>query len=334
MFFSIRLRSGLPILFYFCFYCLTAQTEYRPGYVITKKQDTLFGALDYRSDAIMSKRCRLQKGVDIKDFSPEDIKGFRFEDGKYFVSRSIDGEQFFLQYLVKGKLDIFSLHENSSGKSIYYVQNDRGDFKALPYEESILDTDANRFFKETQIHKGILSLMTADAPVLRNQINKMNKPTQQRLIRLAKDYHKAVCDTESCIVFEEKKRKVKFALEYAVSWFNYSDYIVENYVADTPVLFQGVLAHISIPSMGDKWYVRTGFLVGKETAYTNTQWTDGTSLTNFKIPLQLEYIHYKGNIKPKLAYGVVLHENRMLSSFNAGFQYHFTEKLAVSLRLV
>ena len=95
MILSIRLKSSLPILFYFCFYCLTSQTEYRPGYVITKEQDTLFGALDYRSDAIMSKRCRLQKGVDFTDFSPEDISGFRFEQGKYFVSRSIDGEQLF-----------------------------------------------------------------------------------------------------------------------------------------------------------------------------------------------------------------------------------------------
>ncbi len=83
---SIFLVSFLLCMFPFGF--VAAQLDFRPGYTITNSNDTIKGVLLYK-DFNTSKICKFRKGMDdnTTDYSPSDIHAFRFDDGKYYISK-------------------------------------------------------------------------------------------------------------------------------------------------------------------------------------------------------------------------------------------------------
>lgn len=69
---------------------LTAQVNPQKGYIITHENDTIYGSIDYLTDAHNAKSCLFQKAGEnvYKSLSPADIKGYRLaDDGIYYVSR-------------------------------------------------------------------------------------------------------------------------------------------------------------------------------------------------------------------------------------------------------
>ena len=70
-----------------------AQTNPKPGYIVTNEGDTIRGMVDFRTNDIMSKRCDFQANGEgeFKTYVPGEIRSFRFEhNGKYFVSRRFE----------------------------------------------------------------------------------------------------------------------------------------------------------------------------------------------------------------------------------------------------
>ena len=71
-----------------------AQTNPKSGYVITNTGDTIRGIIDFRSNEKLSKQCMFwaNGGSESKTYKPGDIEGFRFDNGKYFVTRRLNVE--------------------------------------------------------------------------------------------------------------------------------------------------------------------------------------------------------------------------------------------------
>jgi len=66
-----------------------AQSNFKPGYLITNDNDTVYGFVDYRTDQMNAEMCRFRQANDDKTqiYSPEQINGYRFiEEGKFYVS--------------------------------------------------------------------------------------------------------------------------------------------------------------------------------------------------------------------------------------------------------
>ena len=85
---------------------LNGQTDFRPGYVIQNSGDTLFGKIDYRSDIIMNSKCKFKNNENIIiEYSPKDIFAYRIIDGKYYISKAINNNTYFLEFLIKGKVN-------------------------------------------------------------------------------------------------------------------------------------------------------------------------------------------------------------------------------------
>ena len=66
-----------------------AQTNPKPGYIITNAGDTVRGILDFRTNEMLSKKCEFWANGDSegRTYKPGDIEGFRFDhNGKYFVT--------------------------------------------------------------------------------------------------------------------------------------------------------------------------------------------------------------------------------------------------------
>lgn len=296
---------------------LNAQTDFRPGYIVKASGDTIFGQIDYRGDLLMSSVCRF-KGSDstIIEYSPFDIVGFRFIDSKYFISEKINEKKVFLEYLIKGKVNIYYMRDDNGDH--YFLDKEGLGLIELPYQEGIKYVDGKQVFFETKLHIGILNYYMQDAPEIQNQIQTIKKPGHQYLIQLAEDYHNAVCLDEKCIIYAKSIPFIKILPEITFGVTIYSNVEdLENKIYIQP----GLIGHLWMPRSSEKMYFRTGMLFSRLDY--------GTIKCNyFKIPCQLEYINPKGIFKPRIAYGFNFYIPGYYSvSLNVGGNLKLSEQL-------
>lgn len=109
----------------------SAQMNPKPGFIITNENDTIFGTIDYRSDAKNAYECLFQKEGEttFRSYSPKELKGYRFTDnGIYYVTRTfpVDGQnkEFFAEFLLKGGVSLFRHKENDT--DYYYMVDETG----------------------------------------------------------------------------------------------------------------------------------------------------------------------------------------------------------------
>jgi hypothetical protein len=274
---------------------LDAQTDFRPGYIINSVGDTLYGKIDYRSDLLMSTICKYQDvNNTIKEYAPNDIKGFRFIDSKYYVSKEINGTNFFLEYLIKGKVNIYYMRNNTGDH--YYIDKEGVKLAEIPYEEGLKYVDGKEVYFRTTKHIGVINYYMQDAPQFKSRIEDLKKPDHEYLIKLAEDYHNAVCEGEKCIIYEKKFPFLK--VNYEVIGGKIKSKNSGYYKNYSQV---GILANFWMPRANEKLYFRTGLLYSTLEADLET---DHAQKAYYKIPIQIEYVYPTGIIKPALAYGM------------------------------
>ena len=319
--------KGLIIPLFLCFSgTINAQQDFRPGYIITRDMDTLYGEIDYRGDILMSTTCRFKapETKKIKTYTPDDLFGFRFTDSKYYVAETLEtGERLFLQYLVNGKLSVF-YYRDKEGKDHYLINKMGLPLRELPYSEGIISRkDGNDLFKQSYFHMGLLKVYTRDAPEIQKEILRIKKPDSRNLIKLAEDYQKRVCNNKVCIIYEKKQPflSVSADLFYGITNFRflkgYSNAI-------------GTNIYFWMPRANDKIFLKTGI------AYEQIEWL-GSSIGIYKIPFQIMYVYSMKIIKPKAAIGANfvtsnINYEFIYSSLNldAGFNVELTNWLSLS----
>ena len=118
-----------------------AQTNPKPGYIITNDGDTVRGIIDFRTNEKLSKQCDFwaNGGSEGKIYKPGDIEGFRFDNGgKYFVTRRLalfgDPQLYFVEFMVQGKMNL------------YCVAYDRDEYFFFEREDGEMAQLTNRAF--------------------------------------------------------------------------------------------------------------------------------------------------------------------------------------------
>ena len=109
------------VLFTFFAPVTMAQTNPKPGYIITNDGDTIRGILDFRTNEKLSKQCEFwaNGGSESKTYKPGDIEGFRFDNnGKYFVTRRLNvsgtPQLYFAEFMVQGKMNLYCVADRKS----------------------------------------------------------------------------------------------------------------------------------------------------------------------------------------------------------------------------
>lgn len=320
---------GLSFVLFFLFCGLKAQTDYRPGYIITLSSDTIYGKIDYRGDYTMGNVCRFESNEGLKtEYAPGQIQAYRFIDSKYYVSKTVDNQTHFLEYLIKGKMNIYRFRDDIGYH--YYVEKDDLSLKEIPYIEEQKNVDGKEYLYSSTTHIGLLNYATKDAPQLQQFINKMRNPNHNNLIKVAKDYHNAVCeDGEKCIVFE-RSTTFKVQAEPFVGyyfWLRQQDDFEK--IGFTPgFFFGGAAIYASLPELNENWYFKTGVL------YSQTE-----DVNLFIIPMQLAYVYPKGRVRPTFSGGAncwIIKEFKVggfFPSYSVGFLTEFDRKTSFTFNL-
>lgn len=292
----MRLKNLLIVGILFSTAIVHAQTDFRQGYIIKTMGDTIYGFIDYRSDLLMGTLCRFKDNNNtIIEYSPYDISAFRFIDNKYFVSREINNRSVFLEFLIKGKVNIYYLRDDDGDH--YYIDKEGEKLLEIPYEEGIRYVDQGQRYYISKTHIGILNYYMQEAPQFKTRIQSMRKPEHINLIKLAKDYHNAVCKDEECTIFEKKHPFLKINIEGVAGTVNFEN--VDDFV-DKTYFRGGVLLHFWMPRSNEKLYFKTGLL------YSNVEEFDGKTTSSIKIPAHIGYLASKTYaIRPSFSIGLI-----------------------------
>ncbi len=333
------IKSVLSVIIISSGLIVQAQTDFRPGYIISFSGDTLFGDIDYRGDLLMGTACKLKmpNGETI-EYSPYDIAAFRFIDSKYFVSKEISGKRAFLEYLINGEVSIYYLRDNSGDH--YYIDKEDLGISELPYEEGTKEVDRKyltygpvdqiEVFYETTRHIGFLKLYMQDYPEIFEKVENLRKPDHAPLIKLAERYNKGICPDEQCLVYEKKLPLLKVAIEpyWGMYGFNgYYDYL-DNTLTDL-----GANIYLSMPRTNEK----LSFKFGIENMNTSSEYG---FFAIKKFPAQIQYLYPGHRFKPKASVGfnfwsAIIDSSRLdyahTLCFNAGFNLGITDKIALSV---
>lgn len=276
----MQLLRHILLVLVFSTSLLYARPDFRSGYIIDALGDTIVGKIDYQGDLLMGSVCIFEK-VDsvIKEYSPNDILAYRFTDGKYYVSREIESKKVFLEYLIKGKVNIYYLRDNAGDH--YFLDKEGLDLTEIPYESGTKYVNNREVYYETKTHLGILHYYMQDAPEFESKIQYIKEPNHQNLVDLAEEYHKVVCDGEKCIIYEKKQPFIKVNIEVVSGILKFTN---SNNISNKVYFQNGVLAHFWMPRTNEKVYFKTGFL------YSNIQYTTDPGDSYTKVPLHIGYM--------------------------------------------
>jgi hypothetical protein len=281
---------------------LNGQSDFRTGYVITNFGDTIFGNIDYRGDKFMGRKCSFltEKNV-VLEYTPYDISAFRFQDSKYFVSKELDGKLVFMEYLIKGIVNVYYLR--SSEGDNFYVERNGEPLSLLPFEEGIRYKDKKYEFYETKKHIGFLIYYMSDAPQIKKEIERIKKPDHLNLIKLAEDYHNAVCFDEECVIYERTTPFLKLSVEPYWELKRYSNNFI-NYFSESdigPITSNfnelGLNLRFWMPRYNEKIFFLTGMSYSENTLYKSNS-------EILKFPIQVQYLYPADRIKPIGSFGI------------------------------
>jgi hypothetical protein len=211
-------------------------SEFRTGYVILLNGDTLRGMIDYRNEISMSKRCRFIAGNTSTEtfYKPDELKAFRFDNGKFYISKGITTgnnqmKKLFLEYLIKGKVNIYYFKDLNGNH--YLIDKEGSALVELPEDVNIKKGENGySYVNDSKKYMGILLFYMSDAPEMRTEITETKELTHSSLIKLAKDYNKAICGDNSCLIYEKKISNVQYKLELIAGFQNIGKYVTSVFV--------------------------------------------------------------------------------------------------------
>jgi hypothetical protein len=300
---------------------INAQTEFKPGYMISLQMDTIYGEIYNNNYYFNSQQCEFRKNPGEKPtlYKPGELFGYRFSDGKYYIAKSNElfNPPIFLEYLIDGKLDIF-FYQSSDRKNHYYAETDSIPMRELIFSEETTNVDGKNYLLTNKRYINLLKFYTSDCPELREALDKLNKPEHKNMINIATQYNEMVCTNGQCVVFEKKIPRKK---------------IIE---------FNGGMAYLTpyFLSEGDqKYYPNYGFTLlfqqaqQRENLYLGIGLRfNNTELDDFpkqQIPLAICYINTKQGFSPSFGYEFNLNAF-VLHAFKGGIRYQ-KKNLALSL---
>ena len=201
-----------------------AQTNPKPGYVITNNGDTIRGVIDFRTNEKLSKQCDFWANGESegKTYQPGDIEGFRFDNnGKYFVTRRLnvygEPELYFAEFMVQGKMNLYCVADKYV--EYFFFEREDGEMERLANRSLISSStiqEAKDHQQEAKLQYGKVRILLKDSQTAVDDMNDMDM-SRRKLISVVRDYHNDVCtDGSSCIVYEYKEESDRVKAHFKV----------------------------------------------------------------------------------------------------------------------
>jgi hypothetical protein len=313
------LQKSIPVfLLLFSISETAGQTDFQPGYIITIENDTIIGLIDYRGDIRNSKKCSFKPDENSQsiEYNPFEIKGFRFVNGKFYLSRSVlienSQDSIFAEYLVNGITDLF--YYRNLDQDHYLLEKNDGEIFELTNEKIYgYDDDRNtRYIRNSNKYIGLLKVAFSDCVELYPEVDK-TELNHKSLIDVTKNYHDYVCKDQECIIYEKLLPviKIKFApvINLNLSSIKIGDdsfYSLFNFNKSVSISAGGIL-NISLPRLNNKLSTQIEVLTGENYFYGFLKYDEIPRIYYYDFHIRsvylnglisLKYTYPKGKIRP------------------------------------
>jgi hypothetical protein len=195
---------------------VVAQSDFREGYVVLAKGDTLQGLVNYRSGILSGNTCAFKQTEQATEvnYTPHEVVSYGFLNDKNYQSKYLDhadtlaAEQVFMEELLRGTISVYNY------KGTFFVQkkHDPKVYKLYYTHESYYkygngeDPAANNgtlAVRRVNHHVVVLNTLMQDCYKLLPKIENVYL-RQKSLVALVQEYNRCAGDTEQ-VVFKESK---------------------------------------------------------------------------------------------------------------------------------
>jgi hypothetical protein len=298
---------------------LFGQSDFQPGYIITNASDTLYGLIDNRSELRNMRVCHFKQTEtsDPVEYLPGTIQGYRFNTGKFFISKSLNTKNVkdtvFVEFLLNGIVNLY--YYKNLDFNAYYIEEAGKELVELESQLVPVRINETDYLIQDKRYIGLLTLALYDCKEIQKEITE-TRLSHKNLISLTKKYHDYVCTDEVCLIYEKKLPVLQVDVNPFVgmttSTIEYH-YISQKHIKLRPSFGAafGLGFNFRLPRMNDRFSVQTNFAFQDQYFY-------GSS--SVEIPQKYEYLHInylrlltslalkytypKGKIKPLLLAGV------------------------------
>ncbi len=304
----------------------TAQKDFRKGYIIGLDNDTVAGYIDYRGDIRNAKMCIFKKNPadNPQTFLPFDIKAYRFEDGKFYVSKYVpenNQEQkkgVFTEYLVDGIINLYYYRDIYGDH--YLLEKENGDLFELTNEKRIIYKDGTKYIKDFKEYIGVLKAALRDCPTIFPEIERAEF-NDKSLIKITEDYHNQVCEDGKCIVYRKQLPVIHFSpglyAGYQLTFLRFTESGNKFFslldVSPGQAVTPGINVYISLPKVNEKIslllsvaYLNTSFYSNKTfpPIYSTTSYYEvNLNYTALITSGLFTYSYPFGKIRPEFSLG-------------------------------
>ena len=205
-----------------------AQDNYKQGYIITNEMDTIYGWIDYRTDAMNALGCKFKTDKQIKEqtYQPGSIFGYRLiNEGKFYISKNITinnvSQMVFVEFLVQGIMNLYFFVDSrdfSSTPEYYIFEDETGNMTVVTKkpDQYVINENGITHRKVDNAYKGVIRYLFQNSDAAMQNIEQLQF-TQQSIIDITKDYHRQICTTgEDCIVFTGTPDKNYYLFKFSV----------------------------------------------------------------------------------------------------------------------
>ena len=216
----VRKFTSVILFLLFCFVSVYGQSKWKPGVVFQQNGDTLSGLIEENSMVVHHRYCffKYDTGRVIIKYTPDQITGYKFADGNFFISRPVKFKDeevlMFLQFMVKGKANLYFYRGESDR---YFIEKDSQLVELQNSMKEVVFHDRT-LVKEGKEYVGTLAILMQDAGMY-DEIQKTSLDDKS-LINIAREYHKKICPDETCIIYE--KQRIPTEINVGVSFGTYS----------------------------------------------------------------------------------------------------------------
>lgn len=333
-----------------------SQENYQPGFIITLKEDTLTGFIDYRNWDKNPDKIAFKKAINTEaiTYKPIDIQSFHVLDEIYrsaivetatssLIFHNLEDnpelrikiDTVFLQSLISGAKSLY--YYKSKEIENFYTQQDRT-FNLLGYKKYSKLEEGNRVIKENKQYIKQLALYLNDCPSIQTKFQD-TKYNKKSLVGLFMLYYEC---TDSAIEFQKQTEKALFKAGIlagaSLTALNFkSDAYPELAHTDykSSINFSGGLfLDIILPRSQRKWSVYNELLFNSysvngiynyfyhENSYAITYTEFGYSylkinnMIRFKYPIQNSFIYINAGISNGFALSETNYKRNNITFYN------------------
>lgn len=290
-----------------------SQSELRQGYLLLLNGDTIYGQIDNQNYYNNSVECLFKKNNtdSIIRYIPTQLKGYRFKDGKYYISMKIPAnnsfENVFLEYLVNGQLNVF-FRQDQNGSNHYFISKDTLQIRELINSKEIVEIEGKKYVNEKKEANGLLTYYMSDCASIIEEAQNFKGLNHKNLIQIGEKYHNLVCNDHKCVIYEkEARRNIKVGLLSGSSII----FAGSENVSKRPELSGGINFLFQQLQNSERFYIGIGILF------------DGKIDNNYlvSIPISLNYIYSNKMFSPYASISIDLNKFSPATSLNVGVQY-------------